>query len=139
VVDCSILALGINPNTGQAMNRFHTQEIERVVSEAQNGPIPEELSGIIYSLGRDAENDEEYDYAFHLLTTLSRHHSVSIVSMVIVAYSLLALYHKRLDRAVVEPIIKKAWSSAKGSDKARIRDAVDDINYSLKWKLDIED
>lgn len=117
------------------MNRFHTQEIERVVSEAQNGPIPEELSGIIYSLGRDAENDEEYDYAFHLLTSLSTHHSIFIVSMVIVAYSLLAMYHKRLDRAVVEPIIRKAWITAQGSDKARIADAVSDINHALKWKL----
>lgn len=120
------------------MNMFHTQEIERIISTASGEEMSPHLSGVIYSLGRDAENDEEYEYAFQLLTSLSAHRSVFIVSMVILAYSLLALYHKRLDRKIVEPIIKKAWKSAEGNEKDRIQDAVDDINSALKWHLKLE-
>lgn len=120
------------------MNMFHTQEIERIVSTASGEEMSPHLSGVIYSLGRDAESDEEYEYAFQLLTSLSNHRSVFIVSMVILAYSLLALYHKRLDRKIVEPIIKKAWKRAEGNEKDRILDAVDDINSILKWHLKLE-
>lgn len=120
------------------MNMFHTQEIERIVSTASGEEMSPHLSGVIYSLGRDAESDEEYEYAFQLLTSLSNHRSVFIVSMVILAYSLLALYHKRLDRKIVEPIIKKAWKRAERNEKDRILDAVDDINSALKWHLKLE-
>lgn len=120
------------------MNMFHTQKIERIVSTASGEEMSPHLSEVIYSLGRDAENDEEYEYAFQLLTSLSTHRSVFIVSMVILAYSLLALYHKRLDRKIVEPIIKKAWKRAEGNEKNRIQDAVDDINNILKWHLKLE-
>lgn len=120
------------------INRFNTDEIDRVVSSASSESISPDLPGIIYSLGRDAENEEEFEYAFQLLASLSSHQSIHIVSMVILAFSLLAVYHKRLERGIAEPVIRKAWAAAEGLDKARIEDAVDDINDILKWNLKLE-
>lgn len=115
------------------MNGFDTAAIERAVLAARGGQILPELSGIIYSLGRDAENDEEYAYAFQTLLSLSNVPSSFIVSMVVLALSLLAVYHRRLDRTLVEPLLRRAWARAEGDDKARIQCAVDDINYALQW------
>lgn len=117
------------------MNRFHTVEIDCVISAAVTEENAPNLPEIIYSLGRDPENDKEYTYAFDKLVLLSNHPSTFIVSMVFLAFSFLALYHKRLDRTVVEPIIKRTWATAQGLDKARIQDALDDINHALKWNL----
>lgn len=119
------------------MNGFDTAAIEQVVSAARGGQISPELPGIIYSLGRDAENDEEYAYAFETLLSLSSCSSIFVVSMVVLAFSLLAVYHKRLDRAVVEPLLRRAWERAEGSDKARIQCAVDDINHALQWNFEL--
>ena len=106
-----------------------------IISAARNGQISPDLPGVIYSLGRDAENEEEYEYAFRMLTSLSTQESANVLSMIILAFSLLAIYHGRLDRTIAEPVIKRAWQTAEGADRARIQDAVDDINTSLKWNL----
>lgn len=119
------------------MNRFCKEKIERVLDTANEGIISDDLFAVIYSLGRDAANAEEYDYAINILERLSKHSSISVISMVILAYSLLAVYHGHLEREKVEPVIQQAWAAADGIERTRIRDATEDINCALKWDINL--
>lgn len=117
------------------MNQFYTEKMESVVAAAAGGQVPPELPGVLYSLGRDAETEEEYDWAFSLLMRLADHPSPHVVSLVILSLSLLAVFHGRLDREAAEPVIRRGWALAKGPDRGRIWDAVEDIRLSLGWDL----
>lgn len=117
------------------MNNFETDTIEKIIAEYNDSKNIEKLCGVIFSLGRDAENDEEYDYALKKLVQLSEIDNPAVLSNIILAFSMLALYHKRLDRTITEPIIKKAVKLAESpDDKVRISDAVSDIKRFLGWK-----
>ena len=43
------------------MNNFLVEEIEQVIKSVSNKEVSPELSSVIFCLGRDAENEEEYD------------------------------------------------------------------------------
>lgn len=58
-----------------------------------------------------------------------------IRAQAILAFSLLAVYHGYLDREIVEPIILKEWHTATPENKSTIENAVDDINFKLRWAL----
>ena len=45
------------------MNNFKLNEIESVIKSTPDDALTKELSSVIFSLGRDAENEEELDYA----------------------------------------------------------------------------
>ena len=120
------------------MNNFLVEEIERIIKATPNNEATIELSSVIFCLGRDAENEEEYDYAFSKLLELYKRDSETVKAWVIQAFSLLAVLKgdiKKLDRTIVEPLILTAYSRSVGSDRAIIRDAIDDINHSLNWKI----
>ncbi len=120
------------------MNSFHVEEIERIIKavrEDEDGDC-DGLYSVIYSLGRDAENKEEYDFAFSKLTELFHIGNISVKARVVQAFSLLAVLKKEikiLDRACVEPLILSAYLRSSGSDRQIIQDAIDDINHSLNW------
>ena len=42
------------------MNNFKTEEISAIIQRGRDESVNPEIFGVIYSLGRDAENDEEY-------------------------------------------------------------------------------
>jgi hypothetical protein len=46
------------------MNNFLVEEIDRIIKATPNNAATIELSSVIFCLGRDAENEEEYDDAF---------------------------------------------------------------------------
>ena len=46
------------------VNNFLVEDIERVITTVPDNETSIELSSVIFCLGRDAENEEEYDYAF---------------------------------------------------------------------------
>lgn len=117
------------------MNNFKVKEIEAILNAGKDEKINPDILGTVYSLGRDAENDEEYDYAFNMLLEIYENASDRVRVFVILAFSLLAVYHKRLDRKIVEPIIMREWHIADSINKSTIQNAVDDINYTLKWNL----
>ena len=121
-----------------AMIHFFTDEIEQVINSVPDTEITPELSAVIYSLGRDAENKEDYEYAFDQLCRLFERENETVKAQVIQALSMMAVLKKeikKLNKKVVEPMILRAVSCADERNKAIIQDAVDDINYSLKWKL----
>ncbi|MBR4933242.1 MAG: hypothetical protein IKZ03_02175, partial [Clostridia bacterium] len=62
----------------------------------------------------------------------------NVKTRVIGAFSMLAVLHKdikTLDRSIVEPLVADAYSRSDSANKYVIQDAVDDINFSLKWNL----
>lgn len=120
------------------MNNFSVAEIEQIIQSVSDKETNPEIFSIIYCLGRDAENEEEYDYAFSKLLELYEMGNETVKAQVIQAFSLLAVLKKDikiLDRTIVEPLILSANSTAVGRNKQVIQDAVDDINDSLNWHL----
>ena len=120
------------------MNNFRVEEIDQVITSVPDEEITSELISVIFCLGRDAENEEEYDYAFSKLLELYERKNATVKAQVIQAFSLLAVLKqdiKTLDRAIVEPLILSANSSAVGINKSTIQDAIDDINHSLNWNI----
>ena len=120
------------------MNNFRVEEIEQVITSVPDEEITSELISVIFCLGRDAENEEEYDYAFSKLLELYERKNATVKAQVIQAFSLLAVLKqdiKTLDRAIVEPLILSANLSAAGINKSTIQDAIDDINHSLNWNI----
>ena len=120
------------------MNNFLVEEIEQVIDSVPNREVTPELCSVIFCLGRDAENEEEYDYALSKLLELYERENETVKALVIQAFSLLAVLKqdiKVLDRAIVEPLILSAQSTAVGTNKSTIQDAIDDINHSLNWNI----
>ena len=120
------------------MNNFLVEEIEQVIKSVSNKEISPELSSVIFCLGRDAENEEEYDYAFSKLLELYERENETVKAQVIYAFAMLAVLKKdikKLDRSIVEPLILTAYARSIGSDQATIQDAIDDINHSLNWGI----
>ena len=122
------------------MNNYKTAEVEQLLSAPDyedNSLINPELYSMIYSLGRDAENEEEYQYALNILLSLCDRKAQRVRTKAILAISLLAIKHERLERGRIEPIIKNEWKIADDESKATIQDAIDDINHALKWNMTV--
>ena len=120
------------------MNNFKTAEVEQLLDAPDyedNGVINPELFSMIYSLGRDAESEEEYQYALNILLSLCDRKAQRVRVSAILAISLLAIYHKRLEREKIEPIIKREWEIADDESKITIQDAIDDINHAMNWNM----
>ena len=120
------------------MNNFRVEEIEQVITSVPDEEITSELISVIFCLGRDAENEEEYDYAFSKLLELYERENETVKAQVICAFAMLAVLKKDikiLDRSIVEPLISSANSNAVGTNKSTIQDAIDDINHSLNWNI----
>lgn len=120
------------------MNNFLVEDIERILKAVRDNETTIELSSVIFCLGRDVENEEEYDYAFSKLLELYKRDNDTVKAWVVQAFSLLAVLKKDikiLDRSIVEPLILTAYSQSVGSDRATIQDAIDDINHSLNWGI----
>ena len=120
------------------MNNFKTAEVEQLLDAPDyedNSIINPELFSMIYSLGRDAENEEEYQYALNILLSLCDRKAQRVRIRAILAISLLAIYHRRLEREKIEPIIKREWEIADDESKITIQDAIDDINHAMNWNM----
>lgn len=120
------------------MNHFFEKEIDRIIESVPDKEITPELSSVIYCLGRDVDNEEEYDYAFCKLVKLFERENETVKAQVIQAFSMLAVLKsdiKMLERTIVEPLILSAYSVTDERNKAIIQDAIDDINYSLEWNM----
>lgn len=73
--------------------------------------------------------------AFDILLSLCNRKARSVRAYAILAMSLLAVMRGRLEREIVEPIIKREWETTDARNKSTIETAVDDINFALKWNM----
>ncbi len=123
-------------NNGLELNNFNTVEIEKIINRDYSKGLSKELSGVIYSLGRDIQNNMEYDYAFNNLVYLSKSSIKEIRLLAILGFSLMSM--NKLDRDIVEPIITNEWINADTKEKEQLKVAIDDINLFLNWNLKLK-
>jgi hypothetical protein len=120
------------------MNDFCINEINNIINSTMDKGLQPELASVIFSLGRDAENEEEYDFALSKLMELYERDSEDIKAQVIQALAMLAVLHKDikvLDKSVIEPMILRVAATVSDKNKQIIFDAMRDINQSLGWNL----
>lgn len=121
------------------MNGFDQETIETIIKMSENKQDEElqhDFYGVIYSLGRDAENSEEFQYAYDKLLKLCRHTNPHVRAYSILALSLLS-GSGILEKETVVPIITEEWKKNR-EYRGTIQDAVNDINYWLKWDINLE-
>ncbi len=119
------------------MNAFQTDKIASIIKLGSNEQTNPKILSVIYSLGRDAANIEEYHFAFQSLLSIYEEATENVRAYVILACSLLAVSFQTLDRATVEPMILHEWNNANEKSKVIIQNAVEDINYMLNWQLSL--
>lgn len=124
------------------MNNFHTDQIAEILNypdPAHDDEIPQQVFDVIYSLGRDAENEEEFLYAYNLLLELCKRKSHRVCAYAILGLSLLALNQESglLNRDEIVPIIMRELPENKGLAQSWILDAIDDFNQLLHWKIKV--
>ena len=91
--------------------------------------------GVIYSLGRDAETDEEYVYSFQTLLDILDGGTDRVRAYCILGFSLLAVFHGKLDKNIIAPVCLRERERASGTNLRTIEDAIADINMILHWNL----
>ncbi len=120
------------------MNKFLINKINRVITFTIDKGLTPELASVIFSLGRDAECKEEYDFALSKLMELYERDNEDVKAQVIQAFGIMALLKKdikMLDRSVIEPLILRAAATVSSKNKYIILHAIEDINHSLGWDL----
>lgn len=117
------------------MNNFKTEEISAIIQRGRDESVNPEIFGVIYSLGRDAENDEEYIYSFQTLLDILDGGTDRVRACCILGFSLLAVFHGKLDKNIIAPICKRERETAAGANLSTINSAIDDINLVLHWDL----
>ena len=118
------------------MNGFDKNKIESILRTSegkQDDEITQDIYGVIYSLGRDAGNEEEHRYAYALLLQLCEHVNPHVRAYSILGLSLMA-GSNILEKEVILPIIINEWKENKEYRKT-IQAAIDDLNYRLKWNI----
>lgn len=121
------------------MNDFHVEEIAAILEYSDtedNSRIPQEVFDVIYSLGRDAGNEEEFQYAYRILLMLCKRKNRYVRAYAILGLSLLA-GSGTMQRDIIIPIILRELQAADGWSKAKIMAAVDDLNFKLGWDIEI--
>lgn len=122
------------------MNGFDQETIEAIIKISENkqdDEIQHDIYGVIYSLGRDAENMEEFQYAYDKLLKLCKHTNPHVRAYSILALSLLA-GSSIVKQETVVPIIMEEWKINK-EYRGTIKDAVDDLKEKWKWNINLED
>ena len=117
------------------MNNFNQEKIKLIIETGKNELNNPEILSVIYSLGRDITNEEEYNYAIDILLFLYNNSTEKIKANIILAFSLIAINYQKLDREKIEKLIIKEYSIAKDENKEIISNAIDDINFALKWDI----
>ena len=118
------------------MNNFNQEKIKLIIEKGKNELSNPEILSVIYSLGRDITNEEEYNYAINILLSLYNSSTERIRANIILAFSLIAVNYQKLDREKIEKLIIKEYNIATDENREIISNAIDDINFSLKWSIE---
>lgn len=122
------------------MNGFDQETIDAIIKMSENkqdDEIQHDIYGVIYSLGRDAENMEELQYAYNRLLKLCKDTNPHVRAYSILALSMLA-GSSIVKMETVVPIIMEEWKINK-EYRDTIKDAVDDLKERWKWDINLED
>ena len=118
----------------QEVNCFSTTEIDLILERSYNRESPEQaVFNVIYCLGRDAENETEFHYAYSSLLKLLEHPNRDIRAYSILALSMLA-FHWPLDQDRIIPQIAEEWAAASEQRKGWLITAAEDLQL-LGWDI----
>lgn len=117
------------------MNHFHKNEIEIIMDRGCDETHNPDITGVIYSLGRDAENEEECRYAVWKLLQIFHDGTDGVRAYCILALSLLAVSGFSLDRDRIVPLILRERKHAAGKNMSIINDAMEDLALSQQWSF----
>jgi len=79
---------------------------------------------------------DDWSYAQDLCVRLSSHPHFNVRGNAVLGFAHIARVHRRLDRAVVQPIIQRALHDADDYVRGHADSAVDDTVIYLKWSYD---
>ncbi len=124
----------------KAVNRFQTEEIDRVLSQVgvnESEDFYRALDSVVYRLGRDAENTEEAVYAYRLLMELSQHPKSSVRMAVLRALGVIAVRHKKvpLSEAEIKDRLYAQWRQGDPAEKAVLKNVMEDLRQSRGWQF----
>lgn len=122
------------------MNHFKVSEIEQIMNRSKccsnDRDITKEIYDVIYSLGRDAENAEEYRYSYHLLTQLCEHCNPHVRAYAILGLALLRAEEGLFDRNKIQQILVREWND-NVDYKSTILDAAEDFHNRFGWNIEL--
>jgi hypothetical protein len=106
------------------------------VEQALHDDDPDALR---YAVVAIALHDEDWRYAQDLCVRLSTHAHFNVRGNAVLGFGHIARVHRRLDRAVVQPIIEAAMRDANDYVRGHGFDAADETAHFLGWKYDRKD
>ncbi|MBQ9745564.1 MAG: hypothetical protein IJW21_01930 [Clostridia bacterium] len=118
------------------MDGFYTDEIEKILGFPDTEERPEqEVFNVIFSLGIDAENREEVEYAYNLLISLTEKKNADVRAYALASLAIMARQKKRemlkniYDKKKVLSLIKMELELCKENEwaKATLKDALGDF------------
>ena len=78
---------------------------------------------------------EDFDWVQGVCVRLARHPHFNVRGNAVLGFAHLARRFRRLDRAVVEPLILDALSDPDTYVSGHAREAIDDLRHYLGWQL----
>lgn len=112
----------------QPIPNFNKSEMERAISEndfAKLKYVP--LFASLYF--------EDRDFAAEVCIKLASHSDFNVRGLAIESFGHLARIDKKLDKENIKPLIEKALVDESEFVRMKADDAIDDIEFFLKWKF----
>ena len=119
---------------------FDTEKIDRLLARVgvdEDEDFYRELDGLIYSLGRDAQNPRELRYAYGILMELSQHPKSSVRMTVLMALGVMGVLHKNapMVESEVKDRIFAQWRQGDPVEQSILKDIMDDLRQSRGWQF----
>lgn len=122
---------------------FHYDEIEATLNYPDtddNRSVPKEVFDVIYTLGRDAQTEEEASYAYKTLLSLCDRESGHVRGYAVLALSMLSLNWAKImeeDYDTVAAIITRETERADIWEREQLEAAKADFREQLGWKFEL--
>ena len=125
------------------MDGFYTDEIEKILGFPDTAERPDdEVFSVIFSLGMDAENREEVEYAYNLLISLTEKKNADVRAYALSSLAIMDVQKKRkmlkniYDKKKVRSLILRELASCKENEwaKGTLTDALSDLKIDRKFR-----
>jgi hypothetical protein len=105
------------------------EDVERAMRD-------DDIDALLVAVIGVSMHDDDWRYAQDLCVRLSTHPHFNVRGNAVLGFAHIAHVHRRLDRAVVQPIIQRALRDEHDYVRGHADAAVDDTQIYLKWRYD---
>jgi hypothetical protein len=105
------------------------EDVERAIRD-------DDIEALLVAVIGVSMHDDDWSYAQDLCVRLSTHPHFNVRGNAVLGFAHIARVHRRLDRAVVQPIIQRALRDEHDYVRGHADSAVDDTQIYLKWRHD---